>query len=111
MLDGRGIHYGILDNKNETKVLTPGVKVVTIHSSKGLEFDTVLIPFLDEGRFPPRDKNNSSDEREDVMNRTRNLLYVAMTRAKSTLYMYTLKGSESPLVAELDKNNMDIQQH
>ena len=111
VLNNAGITYGIIDNKNETTILSPGVKVVTIHSSKGLEFDTVILPYMDEGRLPSSDKNISKDEIEDVMNYTRNLLYVAMTRAKSTLYMYTLRGSESPLVKELDRSLVDVQQH
>lgn len=106
-----GISYGIIDNKSETKVLEPGVKIVTIHSSKGLEFDTVILPYLDDGRFPSNEKNASRDEAEDVLNYARNLLYVAMTRAKSTLYMYTLRGKESLLIEDLDEDLMDVHQH
>lgn len=103
-----GIPYGLVDTKSDTKILEPGVKIVTIHSAKGLEFDTVLIPYLDEDVFPKNFSKAGADEREDLLNKERNLLYVAMTRAKETLYLYTLQSSPSPLVAELDANCMDV---
>ena len=76
-----------------------------------MEFDTVILPYLDDGRFPSNEKNASRDEAEDVLNYARNLLYVAMTRAKSTLYMYTLRGKESLLIEDLDEDLMDVHQH
>lgn len=60
-----------------------GVCLTTIHSSKGLEYDAVLLPDLIEGYFP-NDKKNGVDIEEE-----RRLMYVALTRAKKHLYMYT----------------------
>ena len=59
-----------------------GVRIMTVHASKGLEFDTVFIPDLNKGLFPPgriKDPVNIYEERR--------LLYVAMTRAASRLYI------------------------
>jgi DNA helicase-2/ATP-dependent DNA helicase PcrA len=55
-----------------------GVQLMTIHSSKGLEFDTVFLVGLEQGLFPAR-KTNLDEERR--------LMYVAITRAKKHLYI------------------------
>lgn len=54
--------------------------VITVHQSKGLEFDHVIIPFLNQGMFP-LDFNGTNQEEEC------RLFYVAMTRAKQTLLL------------------------
>ena len=58
-----------------------GVKVMTIHASKGLEFDHVFIPALEEGILPFTLFNDQDIEEE------RRLLYVAMTRARTGLWL------------------------
>ena len=52
----------------------PSVKLVSIHSSKGLEFDSVFLPGI--GRQVPEDSDAVTEAR---------LLYVAMTRAMNRL--------------------------
>ena len=95
------------------KVLSPGIKLITYHSAKGLEFDQVLLPLLHNGNFPyTKDKKGKSDESfEDKMNNARNLLYVGMTRARQMLYMFTTDGlgaESSPLLEELDTSMMKV---
>lgn len=58
------------------------VKVMTIHTAKGLEFDTVFVCGLVEGLFPSRRLKN-----EDELEEERRLFYVAITRAKRELYL------------------------
>ena len=71
-----------------------GVELMTVHSSKGLEFETVIIPNCNEGVFP-YGKILSDKEVEEE----RRLFYVGMTRAKRNLYLLYLKGtSEKPVV-------------
>jgi len=65
------------------------VNIMTFHSSKGLEFDTVIIPHVNEG-FVPHKKSHSSDSVEEE----RRLFYVAMTRARTNLYISYIKGDE-----------------
>lgn len=108
LLKQQGFSYGIIDKYHDTKILSPGIKLVTIHSSKGLEFDTVIIPYLDADVFPPKFSEIGDDEKDDVMNQERNVLYVAMTRSKHALYIYTVNGNESPLIDELDPDNMKV---
>lgn len=95
-------------NKDKVKILTPGVKVVTYHSSKGLEFDNVILPYLDDGSFPFLPRGLSSEDIEDRYNEARNLLYVGMTRAKNRLFMISVAGKGSKLLLDLDKNLYDI---
>ena len=75
------------------------VTLMTVHATKGLEFDCVIIPGLEEGSFPMRgyinrvveDSNSSKfyiEDREDLHeDEERRLLYVGMTRAKRYLYL------------------------
>jgi DNA helicase-2/ATP-dependent DNA helicase PcrA len=55
----------------------------TIHSAKGLEFDTVIVIDLVEGELPSVDSKDESAIEEE-----RRLAYVAITRAKSKVYMF-----------------------
>lgn len=60
-----------------------GVKLMTVHAAKGLEFHTVFITGLEEGLFPhERDGDDSVDSEEE-----RRLFYVALTRAERVAYM------------------------
>ncbi len=78
------------------------VKVLTVHASKGLEFDHVFIISLVDQRFPTRERhhaiplpdgliNERLPERDTHLEEERRLLYVAMTRAKDSV---TLTGAE-----------------
>ncbi|MTI68466.1 MAG: ATP-dependent helicase [Firmicutes bacterium] len=69
-----------------------GVKLSTIHSSKGLEFEKVFMIDLIDGDFP----SSSSIELDKVgdtkpLEEERRLFYVGMTRAKETLNLLTIK--------------------
>ena len=62
----------------------PRVTLTTMHSSKGLEFDTVFIIDANEGVCPHKKAVLDTDIEEE-----RRMFYVAMTRAKSRLYIYS----------------------
>ena len=62
---------------------TEAVSVMTMHASKGLEFQTVFITGCEEGLIPySYFKTQSTDVQEE-----KRLLYVSMTRAKKYLYL------------------------
>lgn len=56
--------------------------LMTVHSAKGLEFPVVFIAGLEDGLFPSARSNTDEDIEEE-----RRLCYVAITRAKETLYV------------------------
>lgn len=60
-----------------------GVKLMTVHAAKGLEFDHVFVTGLEEGLFPHKkfDDGKTDDEEE------RRLFYVAVTRARKKLHL------------------------
>lgn len=64
------------------------VTLSTIHSAKGLEWDTVIVLDLVDGRFPSR----FADIRKDIMEEERRLMYVACTRAMNSLYLCYYKA-------------------
>lgn len=59
----------------------PGVTLITMHNTKGLEFDRVIITGMEEGLFPSR-----PDESEDDLEEERRIFYVSITRARKELY-------------------------
>ena len=63
-----------------------GVSVLTMHGAKGLEFDRVFLPDVNEGIIPG--KNSITPE---ALEEERRLLYVAITRAKNELIIYYTK--------------------
>ena len=71
------------DDKN--KQTGEGLKLMTMHGSKGLEFKNVILTDVNEGVIPG--KNIKKEELEEE----RRLLYVAITRAKENLYIYATK--------------------
>jgi DNA helicase-2/ATP-dependent DNA helicase PcrA len=59
------------------------VKLMTIHAAKGLEFPVVFVGGLEETLFPNAMSINTREELEEE----RRLFYVAITRAKTNLYL------------------------
>jgi len=74
----------------------PGLFYGTYHASKGLEFDTVLLPFLSEGNWPhPRDIKVLGRREAEI--RDSRLLYVGITRARTDLVL-THSGQPTALL-------------
>lgn len=70
-------------HENEKLSLTEGISVITMHGAKGLEFDCVFLPDLNEGVIPGKNSKTEEEVEEE-----RRLLYVAITRAQNLLYLY-----------------------
>ncbi len=72
-----------------------GVNLLTLHRAKGLEFDAVFIPRLQEKELPSKQARRPEEIAEE-----RRLLYVGMTRAKRVLWL-TWSGKRSRFLDEL----------
>ena len=72
-----------------------GVHLLTYHRAKGLEFDAVFLPRLDDKELPSKFARTEAERAEE-----RRLLYVGMTRARGWLAL-TWSRRASPFLAEL----------
>jgi DNA helicase-2/ATP-dependent DNA helicase PcrA len=72
------------DKEDEDELDSSGVSLLTIHSAKGLEYDTVFIVGCEERLFPHW---RSIDAGDNAVFEERRLMYVAMTRAERFLYL------------------------
>ncbi len=84
----------LLKNASSSK---SNISISTIHSAKGLEYDNVFIMDLIDGEFPQKSILNSFDEK--LLEEERRLFYVAMTRARKRLFLYTIK----------ERNNLPVE--
>jgi superfamily I DNA/RNA helicase len=87
-------------------LLEERIKVLTIHSAKGLEFPVVFLLGLTEDELPwrrnPRFVDEDEEEAQLRIEGERKLCYVGMTRAAEALYLLTIRGNESRFLNELE---------
>ena len=77
------VHAALEAGDNQAQAGQDAVQLMTVHASKGLEFDAVFIGGLEEGLFPH--ENSMSDR--GGLEEERRLMYVAITRARKRLYL------------------------
>lgn len=101
-------------NFQQANTAPDAVQLMTVHKSKGLEFDTVFLPNLQKGEFPGRRQGGrkywhvlggrfeeNKDQYASDIDDERKLFYVAVTRAKRKLYLFgTQEKPLSKFVAE-----------
>ena len=76
-------HAALEAGDNQAQAGQDAIQLMTVHSSKGLEFDCVFITGIEEGLFPH--ENSMSDR--DGLEEERRLMYVAITRGRKRLYL------------------------
>ena len=76
-------HAALEAGDNQASTGQDAVQLMTVHASKGLEFDVVFITGLEEGLFP----NERALADFDGLEEERRLMYVAITRARKRLYL------------------------
>lgn len=104
----------LTDADNEKDDDPNKVSLMTIHSSKGLEFPYVFIVGLEENLFPSQLSINSRQELEEE----RRLFYVALTRAMKQVYLsfalnryrfgQLIMSEPSRFLAEIDREYLEI---
>jgi superfamily I DNA/RNA helicase/mRNA-degrading endonuclease RelE of RelBE toxin-antitoxin system len=77
------------------------VKVLTLHSAKGLEFPTVVLVGLEEGVLPRLADDMAEEERAEEAQGARRLVFVGMTRAMRGLMVLYPQDHPSPFVYDL----------
>ncbi|WP_288221140.1 3'-5' exonuclease [uncultured Clostridium sp.] len=104
-----GLSNGELENLIVNRINKKRIPIITVHQSKGLEFDTVFICGLQDGVFPSYMSLKSNNIEEEM--RT---FYVALTRAKQRLYityhLYEEYGRENKIsrfINFINKEHMD----
>jgi len=101
-----------MDNEKEEDL--DKVTLMTIHSAKGLEFNTVFIVGMEENLFPSQLSNSTMKELEEE----RRLFYVALTRAEQNVFIsYALSRfkwgqltdcTPSRFIKEIDEKYLDV---
>lgn len=76
-------HVALVSDVDNFDTGADAVTLMTLHSSKGLEFTTVFLTGLEEGLFP----HMRALEDDGEMDEERRLCYVGMTRARKRLYL------------------------
>ncbi len=122
-----GEEYGIEDFLQQIALLTSEdtdkdqdadkVNVMTIHSAKGLEFDTVFLVGVEMRIFPSEMARTNPKEMEEE----RRLFYVALTRAKKQVYISYAERRKfwgrvdqqtpSPFIEEIDQQFVKYNLH
>lgn len=106
----------LASDQDDLKENINALKLMTVHASKGLEFEYVFITGLEEDLFPhqkPDGERKNTEESEEE----RRLFYVALTRAKKKLYLSyaavrTIFGSKqvnipSEFISDIDKELLE----
>ena len=90
-LEATGLHDTGGENDEEKRSAIRPVTLITMHNTKGLEFDRVVITGMEEGVFPllPGDRNSDPDDTERDLEEERRLFYVGVTRARQYLHFIT----------------------
>ncbi|MFZ1765398.1 MAG: 3'-5' exonuclease, partial [Candidatus Nitrotoga sp.] len=76
-------HAALESGESQAEANADALHLMTVHSSKGLEFHTVFMSGLEEGLFP----HHNSRMADAGVDEERRLMYVAITRARRRLYL------------------------
>jgi mRNA-degrading endonuclease RelE of RelBE toxin-antitoxin system len=86
---------------SDLELTDPGVKVLTLKNAKGLEFPIVALAGFGDRAYPPVPAHATAEEREEIVERERRTMFVAMTRAMRALLVITAADATSPLLEGL----------
>ena len=100
LLQKAGFDTRIINEKESDDPSDHSLRLATMHRVKGLEFDQVLIPGLDDSQMPYRfelEKKPDETSKDLFIQKERSLLHVAATRAKKRVVI-TFSGEPSSFI-------------
>jgi addiction module RelE/StbE family toxin len=107
-LQSRGLPATYMSGKH-VELEVPEVKVLTIHTAKGLEFPVVVIPSVKAGTLPGRIKYEDAEKQLEYDNGQRRLFFVGATRSMRRLLVTGNENSErSPFLDNLTARSWNI---
>lgn len=107
-LKDKGVESTLFKTDQEESFASPKVKLITMHSIKGLEFKVVILADLNSDVIPFPSKGISEEDAKDEEILERKLLYVGMTRAQEKLFMCSY-GKASKFMADIDNCYLSMQ--
>ena len=93
----------------ELDLACPEVKVLTLNSSKGLEFPVVALAGFMHSRYAMVPDGELDEEQQEAVARERRIMFVGMTRAMRALLVVVPAGTQSPLLAGFDTTLWDVE--
>lgn len=108
VLKSNDIPVRIVNKSSPISVDIEAVNIITAHSSKGLEFPIVIVPDVNEAMYPLLHSNGGElDElqMQELIENDQRLLYVALSRASSYLYMLVDPSSPSRYLSKLSRSD------
>ena len=115
-LDGFLENVALVSDIDSLDATQNAVKLMTLHSSKGLEFPVIFLAGCEDGLLPLIREDDSNGESTNI-EEERRLFYVGMTRAKEKLYLSSaalrrtygnfVPSKESPFLSEIDAKNIE----
>ncbi|MFA6158492.1 MAG: UvrD-helicase domain-containing protein [Candidatus Paceibacterota bacterium] len=90
MIPGEGVtklleDAALASDQDEMEEENHAARLMTVHASKGLEFEYVFIVGLEQDLFPHKAMGSKGDKKDDE--EERRLFYVALTRAKKKIFL------------------------
>ena len=97
----------MLSSKYETfkRGYSRAVEIATVHEYKGREAQSVYVWNASKGVFP--NKLAISSGKQEDYEEERRIFYIACTRARETETIFSLKGSKSPFLSEMDLSHAE----
>jgi Superfamily I DNA and RNA helicases len=100
-LGKQGLEATYMSGRN-LSLTNPGIKIITLKSSKGLEFPIVALAGFSPTNFPVIPPGAAREERAELLDRERRTMFVGMTRAMRALLVIIPQDARTPLLQGFD---------